>query len=122
MKIKPLLAGAAILLGSTIAIAPQAGAVVGVVEDPYCFTSQTIKGDTGAIAQIIIYDADGDVYLNATEADGDAYTKAKEISAKLIECVAAETPILDPAVALMGLGVAIPAAIVVKRRRAGAAV
>lgn len=122
MKIKPVLAGAAMLLGTTIGFAPHAGAEVGVVEDPYCYTMETNVGKEGTVTTITIYDADGDVVTSANTTQGTTYDKVKEQASSLGECKVAETPILDPAVALMGLGAAIPAGILVKRRRSAAAV
>lgn len=123
MKIKPVLAGAAMLLGTTtFAFAPEAGAVVGVPESPYCYTLvSSAQKDGTTIDTITVYDADGDVVVTGASTDPAAYDKAKQTAAGLPECAAAETPIVDPAVALMGLAVAIPAGILVKRRRSGAA-
>lgn len=123
MKIKPVLAGAALLLGTTtFAFAPQAGAVVGVPEAAYCYTLvSTTQKDGSTIDTITVYDADGDVVVTGDSTDPAAYDKAKKAADGLPVCAAAETPILDPAVALIGLGVAVPAGILVKRRRSGAA-
>lgn len=122
MKFKPLLAGAAMLLGSTAVFAPQVGAVVGVPEAAFCYTLVSSTGKDGTtIDTITVYDADGDVVVSGSSSDPASYDKAKAAAEGLPACESAETPILDPAVALMGLGVAIPAGILVKRRRASAA-
>jgi hypothetical protein len=112
----------AVVTGSSLIGMPHiAGAEVGVVEDPYCYSATTTETKTGTVNTITIFDADGDVVMGADTNDPDAYTKAKEIAGGLPACETTAVPLASTAALLAGAAVAAPVGVLAVRRKRAAA-